>query len=67
MNHTGYKSKKTIFTGLSELLENKFIARGNHPYKYFINPTIFFNGDRITFLKQYEIEGGKLNIPLIVD
>jgi len=64
MNHTGYKSKKTIFTGLSELLENKFIARGNHPYKYYINPTIFFNGDRITFLKQYEVEGGALSIPV---
>jgi len=52
MEFTGYKSKKTILTGLSELLENSFIARGKNPYHYFVNPTIFWNGDRISFLEQ---------------
>jgi hypothetical protein len=37
-------------------MENKFIARGPNPYKYYINPTIFFNGDRLTFIEQYELE-----------
>lgn len=53
---TGYKSDKMIFSGLAELMENKFIARGPNPYKYYINPTIFFNGDRLTFIEQYEVE-----------
>ncbi len=53
---TGYKSDKMIFSGLAELAENKFIARGENPFIYYINPTVFFNGDRLTFVEQYELE-----------
>lgn len=56
MSFTGYKSQKTIITGMAELLENKFIARGQNPYHFYINPTIFFNGDRITFVKQFQLK-----------
>jgi len=56
LEFTGYSSKKTVINGISELLENKFIARGSNPYFFFINPTIFFNGDRITFLKQLDFK-----------
>lgn len=52
---TGYKSNKAINKGLAELLENQFIARTNKFYKYFINPTMFFNGDRVAFIKMYEV------------
>lgn len=53
---TGYAAKNTIISGISELIDNKFIARGSNPYKYFVNPTIFFNGDRLSLLEQYEVE-----------
>jgi hypothetical protein len=53
---TGYAAKNTILSAISELIDNKFIARGSNPYKYFVNPTIFFNGDRLTLLDQYEVE-----------
>ncbi len=53
--NTGY-SRKTINSALAELIGNKFIARGPNPYIYFLNPTIFFNGDRLTLLETYEIE-----------
>jgi hypothetical protein len=53
---TGYKGTSTILSALAELMDNKFIARGPNPYKYYINPTIFFNGDRLTFIEQYEVE-----------
>ncbi len=53
---TGYKSAKMVFSGLAELAENKFIARGENPFVYYINPTVFFNGDRLTFVEQYEVE-----------
>jgi hypothetical protein len=66
MNFTNYSSKKTVLTGLTELLENQFIARGGNPYKYFINPTMFFNGDRVAFMKEYMVsdspEGDKIQI-----
>jgi hypothetical protein len=52
---TGYSSKNTILNAISELIANKFIARGSNPYKYFINPTIFFNGNRLIFLEQFDI------------
>jgi hypothetical protein len=52
---TGYAAKNTILNALTELIDNKFIARGANPYKYYINPTIFFNGNRLTFLEQIDI------------
>ena len=55
---TGYKTHVPILTGLSELIELQFIARTKVHYKYFINPTMFFNGSRIAFIKSYEIDSG---------
>lgn len=52
---TKYSATNTILSGLSELITNQFIARGNHPYKYFINPTVFFNGNRLTLVEEYEV------------
>ena len=59
MKYTNYKSKNSILSGLSELLENRFIARGSNPYKYYLNPTIFFNGDRLTLVKHFEVDEKK--------
>ena len=56
---TGYKSEKSIFTGLGELIECEFLARSNKPYLYYINPTIAFNGSRLTLIDHYEIEVDK--------
>lgn len=53
MEYTGYKSDKSVFIGLTSLLNNEIIARGKTDYKYFINPMIAFNGNRITFAKTY--------------
>lgn len=53
-DYTGYKTDKPIMKGLAELLENKFIARSKYHYRYFINPTMFFNGSRVAFVKLFE-------------
>lgn len=50
---TGYKSVNSINLGVSELLEKGFIARGPDSNTFFINPAIFFNGDRMTVVNQY--------------
>lgn len=50
---TGYKSKERIFFGLSELLENEFIARTTIHNIYFVNPKIFFKGDRLVLYTEY--------------
>lgn len=44
-------SVSTIYKGLAELVKNEFIARSKYDFLYYINPLIFFNGDRIVFAK----------------
>jgi len=54
MEYTEYKTEKPIMKGLAELIENGFVARSKYHYRYFINPTMFFNGSRVAFIKMYE-------------
>lgn len=53
MKYTGYQSDTSVFKGLAMLLSSEIIARGKTDYIYFINPLIFFNGNRISFTKTY--------------
>lgn len=53
MKYTGYKSDTSVFKGLAMLLKSEIIARGKTDYIYFINPLIFFNGNRISFTETY--------------
>lgn len=62
MEYTGYKSDTSVRIGLTNLLENKIIARGRKEYFYYINPMVVFNGNRITFAKTY-IKKKKNTIP----
>lgn len=52
---TGYSkgNKESIYKGLRELLENQIIARSKMVNVYFINPAIFFNGDRMVIVNEY--------------
>jgi hypothetical protein len=51
--YTGYQSLNVIRTGLSGLVENSIIARSTSPYRYFLNPLVVFNGDRVSFAETY--------------
>lgn len=53
LEHTGYKSKNSVWIGLGSLLEKKIIARGPAESLFFINPMIAFNGDRVSFTRTY--------------
>lgn len=49
-----FKLQKTsFFKGIEELLSKGFIARHVSAGWYFINPNMFFNGDRARFIKEY--------------
>ncbi len=37
LNYTGYKSEKSVYIGLADLIENEIIARGKNDIIYFIN------------------------------
>lgn len=53
LKYTGYSTEKSVFEGLASLIENNIIARSNNHVRYFINPLVVFNGDRVTFAKTY--------------
>ncbi len=46
-------SKQTFYRGIEELIEKQFIARHKSVAWYFINPALFFNGNRARFVKEY--------------
>lgn len=49
----GYKTHKSVYKGLTELIEAKIIARSCNDWMYFINPLVFYNGDRCVFANEY--------------
>lgn len=52
-------SEKTFQRGLKELLENQFIYP-RQPGIYWVNPALFFRGDRVRFIKEYRIKKTEL-------
>lgn len=53
LEYTKYSSSKYINTGIASLVKAGVIAKSNRQNKYFINPLVVFNGDRVTFAKTY--------------
>lgn len=54
-------SHRSFYRGIEELIFKGFIARHTSFGWYFYNPTFFFNGDRIRFVKEYKLDPqGKL-------
>lgn len=46
-------AKATFHKSITELVEKSFIALSTRQNLYFINPAIFFNGDRARFVTEY--------------
>lgn len=47
----GWKSKKQAYVGLKELVKAGIIAPSFHPGKWFINPRVMFNGNRLMLIQ----------------
>jgi hypothetical protein len=63
LQYAKYKSPQSVYNGLSDLISSEIIARGKKDYIYYINPMVFFNGDRVTFAKTYvKKQSGKNSI-----
>lgn len=45
-------SKRTFNRGFAELIEKRFISPKT-PETYWVNPNLFFKGDRVQFIKEY--------------
>lgn len=48
-------SRTSFQRAMRELLDKEFIAESTSPNLYWFNPHLFFNGDRMTFIKEYRI------------
>lgn len=46
---------RTFYSGLKELT-NKGILKPKLPNQYWVNPLLFFKGEKIAFMKEYQIE-----------
>jgi len=53
LERTGYVSKPPIFAGIGELLKNSFIAKTRNQFVYWINPRLFYKGDRLVVMREY--------------
>jgi hypothetical protein len=51
--YTKYTHRVHVATGIGALINYGFIARSTYENEYFINPMVFFNGNRVTFAKTY--------------
>lgn len=70
-------SSATYYRAMEELIEKGFVAASMNPPLFFINPAIFFNGDRVRFVteirrkkltRQEELESqGQQALPLGFD
>ncbi|WP_176025820.1 hypothetical protein [Burkholderia vietnamiensis] len=51
-------SKATYFRCINELLDKQILFKSNKSNIYFINIAYIFNGDRLTFIRQYQLKKG---------
>jgi hypothetical protein len=63
---TGYKSPRSIYEGIAELLEKNFIARATDTNFFFLNPEIAFNGNRLVEFKDWVVKGSDIHKALII-
>ena len=56
-------SQQTFHRGLKELLTKRFIAASNRPNIYWINPHLFFKGDRVAFVTEYVKRSSETQAP----
>ena len=60
---TRYKSTTSIWKGIKWLIDNDFIEKGHKPGWFWLNPTLFFNGDRAIFVDTIVREGTDSLLP----
>lgn len=61
--YTGYSSRQTIYRAIADLLAAEVIARTSANNLFFINPQIFYKGDRIVLMTEYRKKKIPKSIP----
>ncbi len=52
-------SLATFKRGMKELITKEFLYESSDPFFYFVNITYMFNGDRLSFVKEYQLKDAK--------
>ena len=55
-------SPASYYSGMKTLVEKLFIAETTNQGFYFINPKLFFNGDRLQFITTFEVQDKPLTL-----
>lgn len=55
--HTLDMSDRTFHNGLKELIQKGFL-KPKLPNQFWVNPALFFKGDRVAFLREYRLRSG---------
>lgn len=53
MNNVEFKTRKSVYNEVIELLEKGILIRSSNSKKYWVNPIVIFNSNRITFINDY--------------
>ena len=56
MDFCGFKHRKSVRDGVIELLDKNILSRSTVPKKYWVNPLVLFNGNRITYAEEYILD-----------
>lgn len=56
MEFCRFKTRKSVREGVLELLDKDFLTRTTVPKKFWVNPLIIFNGNRITYANEYILD-----------
>jgi hypothetical protein len=65
--HNVKLSRSSFYTALKDLIEKGFLAESTRPNMFWFNPHLFFNGDRMTFIKEYKLKERESLKPKISD
>jgi hypothetical protein len=52
----GYKARNQVYKALVVLCKKGIIGKSFRPYWWFINPTVLFNGSRVTLINDYILQ-----------
>lgn len=50
-------SRTSFHNALKEMIKKGFLAEAEEPNRYWINPHLFFNGNRMVFIREYRRKG----------
>lgn len=57
-------AERTYQRGLRELFDQEFLFRSPEDGTFFVNIRYMFNGDRLAFVKAYQVKGSQPELPL---